>query len=164
MGVVHSCEIVTKNERRKRDWQRFLILLRGSSIAQLTWERVPRDDMSVSDSCERCCGLCSVWGGRVRLGGGPQDFQCFNRIGNKSQVNFWMKVEKSQGDSNFSSGLNADLPWVWGSSWLPERRKRNPVGFECLHFYSCGVGFFFCLIICLFVFNCKRGNTGLGNA
>lgn len=98
MRIVFSCEIVTKNERRKRDWQRFLILLRGSSIAQLTWEHVPRDDMSVSDSCECGCGLSSVWGGRVRLGGGLQDFQCLNRIGHKIQVNFWMKVGRSQGD------------------------------------------------------------------
>lgn len=60
MRVGLNCEIVTKNERKKRDWQRFLILLKGSSTAQLTRECVPRDDMNVSDASEWCCGLQSV--------------------------------------------------------------------------------------------------------
>lgn len=34
MRFVLNCEMVTKKERRKGDWQCFLILLRGSSIAR----------------------------------------------------------------------------------------------------------------------------------
>lgn len=52
--------------------------------------------------------VSAVFEGRVRLGGGPQDFQCLNKIGNKIQVNFWTKVERSKGDSNLLTCLECE--------------------------------------------------------
>lgn len=115
----------------------------GSVCQEMTWASRIHANVAVVFAVSE--------GGRVRLGGGPQDFQCFNTIGNKIQVNFWMEVERSQGVSSLTAGLSTDLLWVSSSSWVPERRRKNEnfyLDLSVLHFYRCGTEVSF---VCLFL-------------